>query len=482
MTTIEEFAADAQEDYKAVGCVSYLTVGKYLETILEHFDSLQDYLPPEVMNSAIEQLQNTDRTYNDRVTQWAIERKKEFERYLEEEKHTVERLQGGEKKTPTVLDKGKTRSVKEFKPIEAITAADLDKLELKPIEWLVKDILPTGLSILGAPSKYFKSYMALDLCISICQGSSFLGFDCVKRSCLYFDLESTKRRPKSRLDQILGKDGKKPDNLYIITGEDDPGKIGAGFEQQVAFQMQEHPDIKLIVVDVFKLIRQPAKRNQSVYDRDYDDFQVLKKIVAAYDIGIMLIHHTRKMKDPSDVFNELSGSSGMLGAQDCAWMISKKDRFDNEATLYITGRDLESRNLKIEFKKDVFRWVYIGTAEDIERQRFRAEYDQSPIVETIKKLVEQGNGHWEGSASDVINASQYLSWKIYDTPKKVGNQIRRYDPLFFLDGIRLDDGRKGNKRFFTFTVITDTNVTTVMTDTNVTDQMTIDEVSDCVTV
>ena len=91
--TIEEFAADAQEDYKAVGCVSYLTVGKYLETILEHFDSLQDYLPPEVMNSAIEQLQNTDRTYNDRVTQWAIERKKEFERYLEEEKHTVERLQ-----------------------------------------------------------------------------------------------------------------------------------------------------------------------------------------------------------------------------------------------------------------------------------------------------------------------------------------------------------------------------------------------------
>ena len=77
----------------------------------------------------------------------------------------------------------------------------------------------------------------------------------------------------------------------------------------------------------------------------------------------------------------------MLGAQDCAWMISKKDRFDNEATLYITGRDLESRNLKIEFKKDVFRWVYIGTAEDIEDQRFQAEYDQSPIVETIKKLV-----------------------------------------------------------------------------------------------
>lgn len=109
-----------------------------------------------------------------------------------------------------------------------------------------------------------------------------------------------------------------------------------------------------------------------------------------HDVGVMLIHHTRKMKDPSDVFNELSGSTGMLGAQDCAWLISKKDRFDDEATLHITGRDLESRNLKVRFIKELFQWQYIGTEEDIENQRFQAEYDQSPLIETIKKLVKQG--------------------------------------------------------------------------------------------
>lgn len=81
----------------------------------------------------------------------------------------------------------------------------------------------------------------------------------------------------------------------------------------------------------------------------YEDFRALKQIVDKHDVGVMLIHHTRKMKDPSDVFNELSGSTGMLGAQDCAWLISKKDRFDDEATLHITGRDLESRNLKVRF-------------------------------------------------------------------------------------------------------------------------------------
>lgn len=224
----------------------------------------------------------------------------------------------------TTCDHGKARKVREFKPIESITAAELDALEIQPIDWLVKDILPVGLSILGAPSKYYKSYMALGLCVAICQGATFLGFDCAKHDCLYFDLESTKRRPKNRLDQILGAGSKKPNNLHIITGEDNPGRIGEGFEAQVEYQMHKYPGIKLIVIDVFQLIRQPAKRNQTGYDRDYEDFRALKQIVDKYDVGVMLIHHTRKMKDPSDVFNELSGSTGMLGAQDCAWLISKK--------------------------------------------------------------------------------------------------------------------------------------------------------------
>lgn len=114
---------------------------------------------------------------------------------------------------------------------------------MEPIDWLVDKILPVGLSILGAPSKYYKSYMALGLCVAICQGAKFLGFDCTKHDCLYFDLESTKRRPKNRLDQIVGTGTKKPDNLHIITGDQSPGRIGEGFEEQVEYQLQKYPNI-----------------------------------------------------------------------------------------------------------------------------------------------------------------------------------------------------------------------------------------------
>ena len=324
-------------------------------------------------------------------------------------------------------------------------------MDIPPIEWIVEKILPVGLSMIGAPSKYYKSYMALGLCIAICTGGKFLGFDCNKYGCLYLDLESTRRRPKNRIDQIMGNATEKPENLYILTGTDEVGHINDGFEAQVSYQLKEHPDIKLIVVDVFQMIRQPAKRNQSGYDRDYDDFKVLKKIADENDVGLMLIHHTRKMKDPSDVFNELSGSVGVMGALDCAWVIAKDDRDSLEAVLHVTGRDMESQQFKIKFNKKTFLWEYIGTSEDINAQRLGFDYGQSPIVETIKKLVRQGNGHWEGSASDIKDASKYLSWEIYDDVRKIGSKINKYEALFNLDGLNyIYDTKVRGKRKYIF--------------------------------
>lgn len=362
---------------------------------------------------------------------------------------------------PTVVcDDGKAVLREGFKPIHAVTASELDKMDIPPIEWIVDGILPVGLSMIGAPSKYFKSYMALGLCVAVCTGSKFLGFDCTRHACLYLDLESTKRRPKNRLNQILGSSGKKPDNLYIITGTDGVGRIGKGFEQQIEYQLTEHPDIKLIVVDVFQMIRQPAKRNQSGYDRDYDDFKILKNIADQYNKGLMLIHHTRKMKDPSDVFNELSGSVGVMGALDCAWVITKEDRYSEEGTLHITGRDMESQQLKIRFNKKCFQWEFIGTAEDVEQQRLLKEYEDSPIAATIKKLVRQGGGHWEGSASDIKNASQYLGCEIFDDVRKIGACINKYEPFLYFDKISYEynKGTSGNRKYI-FNAINAVNAT-----------------------
>ncbi len=332
------------------------------------------------------------------------------------------------------------------KPIKAISAADLMEKDIPPVQWLVEKLLPAGLSLIGAPSKYFKSYMALELCVEICTGGRFLDHSCNKAACLYMDLESTQRRPQARLKQILG-DRKAPDNLYILTGLDDVGKIGDGLEGQLENQLKQHPEIRLIVIDVFQLVRQAAKRNQSGYDRDYEDMQALKKIADSHSIGILLIHHTRKMADPSDPFNELSGSVGVMGALDCAWVITREKRDSKESALHITGRDLESVNLQVRFNQKTFHWESLGTAEEIEDKRRLEEYEQSRIVQTVRKLVEADGGEWTGTVEELKDASM-MGAKISDDIRVIGRKIREYEPLFWaVDGIHFEDlSHKGGNR------------------------------------
>ncbi len=150
---------------------------------------------------------------------------------------------------------------------------------------------------------------------------------------------------------------------------------------------------------------------------------------------MLLIHHTRKMRDPSDVFNELSGSVGVMGALDAALVISKDKRTDNEAMLHVTGRDMESLELSIEFNKTTMRWECHGTTKDVEAQKLIREYENSTIIRTIRKLL-QTDGTWSGSALDIKNASRFLQTAIAEDPRKIGKKINQFEGyLWTLDGI-----------------------------------------------
>ena len=86
----------------------------------------------------------------------------EYWEHLSKEEVAIElaKLEQQEKQqTPAVCDNGKARPVKQIKTIEAVTAAALDTMNIPPVEWLVDNILPVGISMIGAPSKYYKSFI-----------------------------------------------------------------------------------------------------------------------------------------------------------------------------------------------------------------------------------------------------------------------------------------------------------------------------------
>lgn len=384
---------------------------------------------------------------------------------MEHEKYddaTIERTlqealtRGSNQQSRRVCDDGWTRPVNVTKPIQSINAKDLLKEYIAPLEYLVDKIIPAvGLAMLGAPSKYYKSYMCIDMGLCIAEGVKFLGFDTKKSGVLYMDLESTKRRPKTRLEQILN-GAECPDNLHIVTAEQKVGKIGEGLEQQIEWQLQEFQDIGFVIIDVLKKIRPIQKRGQNDYDRDYEDLGRLKEFADSRNICILVIHHTRKMKDPDDPFNELAGSSGVMGVLDAALVISKKRREDKEAKLYITGRDMPEQVLAIEFNKSIFRWENLGDSDAVEHNRQINKYRNSKAVQIVKKLLDQGDGELTASVDDIIQASNWIgsgALKIYDTPQAVGKELAGYVELFHeVDNIIATQNKKDGrgKRSWTY--------------------------------
>lgn len=60
-------------------------------------------------------------------------------------------------------------------PLKAISAEKLYYKPFKPSHSLVEGIISRGLTVLAGTSKIGKSWMMLDLAISVASGSSFLG-------------------------------------------------------------------------------------------------------------------------------------------------------------------------------------------------------------------------------------------------------------------------------------------------------------------
>jgi hypothetical protein len=338
--------------------------------------------------------------------------------------------------------------------IIADSAAELVEMEIPPVEWLVDNFLPIGSACLAAPPKSYKSYLAIDLCLSICLGVSFLGRKTNKASCLYFDLESGKRRPRQRIKQILG-NRKAPDNFYIITGEADPGKVGDGFEETLMDQLEQHPDIRLVVIDVLQKIRPPSKGKSTAYESDYQLFEPINKIALQKNVAVFCITHTRKGRDTSDPYNNISGSTGILGSVDAAFILDKTKRFGvDDTTLYVTGREMPQQELAVCFNENLFRWEYMGSAEDRAAQRLVDEYHASPIVAAVRELVKKNGGSWEGSAQDLIDYSAFTNRPIMITSSEVGKAVNQFMNLFEgIDSIEcVPANTRKRKRIYKFTV------------------------------
>lgn len=234
------------------------------------------------------------------------------------------------------------------------TAAQLMATEFPEPRWAVPGLVAEGLNLLVGAPKIGKSWLCLGLAVAVASGGRALGRVQVEQGpVLYAALEDTPRRLQSRLAAVCS-GSPVPEDLHITTALPRMPDASA----YVAGWLETHPKARLVIVDVIRKVRGAADPRASAYADDYDAMGALKALADKYGVAVVGVHHTRKQVDDSDVFNDVSGSTGLTGAAD-AILIAKRARNTADAVLHVTGRDVNEQEYGLTWSPQVCQWTLL---------------------------------------------------------------------------------------------------------------------------
>lgn len=240
----------------------------------------------------------------------------------------------------------------------------------------------------GAP-KVGKSFFMGQPAYHIAMGIPLWDYPVRKGTVLYLALEDDYARLQRRLSQMFGIES--ADNLYFAT---QAKTLKEGLDGELEEFVKQHTDARLIIIDTLQKVREVGGETFS-YSNDYEIVTKLKAFSDKYGICLLVVHHTRKMES-GDSFDMISGTNGLLGAADGAFIMQKKKRTDNTAVLDIVGRDQPDQELTIEFDRECCIWKFKKAETELWKQ------PPNPLLEAINEFLAEGRPEWEGTATELL--------------------------------------------------------------------------------
>ena len=335
-----------------------------------------------------------------------------------------------------------------------IQLIDAEALYYKPLEhpkMLIDGVLSDGLAIMAGDSKIGKSWMVLWMCLQISKGEPVWGLPTRKTDVVYLALEDREWRVQQRMQDLTDTP---PDNLHFGFS---CGQLGAELESQIEDVLKDYPSTGLLFIDPLQMVRDNVSAKVNAYAQDYKDLSSLKKIADNHGICIFVVHHTRKERDGGNIFNDMTGSTGIMGVADTGMILRKDDRFGDNATLCITGRDVEEKKLKMQMCGVKWEITEELSADDLRKER---------IPDFVFKVVDFLFEHrqFEGTVTELLAAvgntelkpnvaSKYLT-RFYSevfAPMGITYEYRktaaaRTISLMLNDGADGNDGLSGTER------------------------------------
>ena len=254
---------------------------------------------------------------------------------------------------------------------------------------VIEGLLYQGTYLFVGSPKIGKSFFMAQLAYHVSTGTPLWDYPVKKGTVLYLALEDDYRRLQERMYRMFGTDS--TENLYFSVSSK---PLGNGLTDQLSGFIREHPDTTLVIIDTLQKIREVDSDSYS-YAKDYEIINQLKQFSDSWGIYLLLVHHTRKQKS-SDNFDMISGTNGLLGCADGAFMLYKETRTSNKATIEISGRDQQDQKIHLIRDEEKLCWNFEKAETELWKE------PPEPLLECIANLVTEENPTWQGTATELI--------------------------------------------------------------------------------
>lgn len=251
---------------------------------------------------------------------------------------------------------------------------------------IIDGLLYPGTYLLAGAPKVGKSFLVGQIAYHVSTGQSLWDYPIHKCTVLYLALEDDYKRLQDRMFRMFGVDI--TEHLHFATCAK---QIGSGLEDQLEQFLRDHPDTRLIIIDTLQKVRELSGEAYS-YAGDYEIVGKLKQFADKYGICMLLVHHTRK-QPANDKFEMISGTTGLLGCADGAFLLQKERSTTMNGTLDIVGRDQGEQKFFLIRDREHLFW----NMDHVESENCVSPPD--PILERLNAVLDE---EWTGSPTELV--------------------------------------------------------------------------------
>lgn len=260
-------------------------------------------------------------------------------------------------------------------------ARALQGMTFPDIKYVVPGYITEGATLLAGRPKLGKSWLVLEAGLAVATGGTCLGgVQCERGDVLYLALEDNQRRLHSRIRKMMPALVSKPWPERFHYSTEWPRQSDGGIKYLDEW-CDDHPDARLVIVDVLAMFRPMQNGKANAYEQDFHAIAALKEFSYRRNVAVVIVTHTKKgASESGDPFELVSGTLGLSGAADTTLVL---DRSGQGATLYGRGRDIPEIESAVEFDKTTCKWRVLGEAMEVRRSD-----ERSQIIDALREAGE----------------------------------------------------------------------------------------------